>query len=248
MMARMRRIVIFTFPGGQSLDVAGPLEVFMATERTSGTQRYTTEVVAPAAGPVRTMSGLGLVADAAIADVRGPIDTFVVAGGDEAGIGARARATPRVLAEVRRLAAASRRVASVCSGAFVLAAAGLLDGRRATTHWSALRPARPRLPGGDRRARPDLRARRQVSTSAGVTAGIDLVARARGGGPRPRRRDGRRPPARRVPQAARAGRRSSAPRSRPRPPTATTSPTSRPGSPTTSPTTCRCRRSPDAPR
>src|SRR5690349_24579330 len=79
---RMRRVVIFTFPGTQSLDVAGPLEVFMATERTSGTQRYTTELVAPAAGPVRSMSGLTLVADAAIADVDGPVDTLVVAGGD----------------------------------------------------------------------------------------------------------------------------------------------------------------------
>ena len=112
---RMRRIVIFTFPGTQSLDVAGPLEVFMATERTSGTQRYTAEVVAPAAGSVRTMSGLGLVADAALADVRGPIDTFLVAGGDEAGIGSLLT-DAAVLAEVRRVAASSRRVASVCSG------------------------------------------------------------------------------------------------------------------------------------
>src|SRR5215213_6970400 len=117
-MTGMRRIVILTFPGGQSLDVAGPLEVFAATERTSGTQRYTTEVVAPAAGAVRTMSGLGLVADAAIADVRGPIDTLFVAGGDEQGIGAMI-GDAGLLAEVRRLAATSRRVASVCSGAFV---------------------------------------------------------------------------------------------------------------------------------
>ncbi|MCP6725807.1 hypothetical protein NL526_27510, partial [Klebsiella pneumoniae] len=62
----MRRVVVLTFPGAQSLDVVGPLEVFMGTERSSGTQRYTTAVVAPVAGPVRTMSGLGLVADAAL--------------------------------------------------------------------------------------------------------------------------------------------------------------------------------------
>jgi transcriptional regulator GlxA family with amidase domain len=169
----MRRIVILTFPGAQSLDVVGPLEVFMGTERSSGSQRYTAEVVAPAAGPVRTMSGLGLVADAAVADVAGPIDTFVVAGGNEAGITA-VISDPVVLDHVRRLAAGSRRVASVCSGAFVLAAAGLLDGRRATTHWSAC----DRLAGGY----PAVTVERdpifvrdgRIATSAGVTAGIDL--------------------------------------------------------------------------
>jgi len=169
----MRRIVIFTFPGSQSLDVAGPLEVFAATERTSGTQRYTTEVVAPAAGTVRTMSGLGLVADAAIADVRGPIDTLVVAGGDEAGIGAMLT-DAAVLAEVRRLAAASRRVASVCSGAFVLAAAGLLDGRRATTHWSACDRLARGFPAVTVERDPIFVRDGNVFTSAGVTAGIDL--------------------------------------------------------------------------
>jgi transcriptional regulator GlxA family with amidase domain len=169
----MRRIVIFTFPGGQSIDVAGPLEVFAATERTSGTQRYTTEVVAPAAGTVRTMSGLGLVADAAIADVRGPIDTLVVAGGDEAGIGVMLT-DAAVLAEVRRLAAASRRVASVCSGAFVLAAAGLLDGRRATTHWSACDRLARGFPAVTVERDPIFVQDGNVFTSAGVTAGIDL--------------------------------------------------------------------------
>ena len=169
----MRRIVILTFPGGQSLDVAGPLEVFAATERTSGTQRYTTEVVAPAAGPVRTMSGLGLVADAAIADVRGPIDTLFVAGGDERGIGAII-GDAALLAEVRRLAAASRRVASVCSGAFVLAAAGLLDGRRATTHWSACDRLAQRFPEITVEHDPIFVRDGNVFTSAGVTAGIDL--------------------------------------------------------------------------
>src|SRR4051794_554055 len=169
----MRRVVIFTFPDTQSLDVAGPLEVFAATERTSGTQRYTTEVVAPTAGPVRTMSGLSLVADAAVSDVRGPIDTFFVAGGDEAGIGA-ILADATVLAEVRRLAAASRRVASVCSGAFVLAAAGLLDGRRATTHWSACDRLAAGFPGVTVERDPIFVQDGNVFTSAGVTAGIDL--------------------------------------------------------------------------
>jgi transcriptional regulator GlxA family with amidase domain len=170
----MRRIVIFTFPGTQSLDVVGPLEVFMATERTSGTQRYTTEVIAPGVGPVRSMSGLGLVADAAIATVAGPIDTLVVAGGDEAGIGAVIRDSD-LLADVRRLAAASRRVVSVCSGAFVLAAAGLLDGRRATTHWSACDELAHRFPAVTVERDPIFVRDGKFATSAGVTSGIDLA-------------------------------------------------------------------------
>jgi transcriptional regulator GlxA family with amidase domain len=170
----MRRVVIFTFPGTQSLDVAGPLEVFMATERTSGTPRYTTELIAPHAGPVRSMSGLGLVADAAIADVDGPIDTFVVAGGDEVGIGA-VIGDPDVLAHVRRLAAGSRRVVSVCSGAFVLAAAGLLDGRRATTHWSACDRLARHYPAVTVERDPIFVRDGKYATSAGVTSGIDLA-------------------------------------------------------------------------
>jgi transcriptional regulator GlxA family with amidase domain len=170
----MQRIVILTFPGAQSLDVAGPLEVFMATKRTSGIQRYTTELVAPAAGPVATMSGLALVAETAIADVEGPIDTLVVAGGDERGIG-RMVTDPAALEDVRRLAAASRRVASVCSGAFVLAAAGLLDGRRATTHWSACDELARRFPSVTVEHDPIFVRDGKFATSAGVTAGIDLA-------------------------------------------------------------------------
>ena len=132
----MRRIVILTYDGGQSLDVTGPLEVFAATRRFGPSAHCSVEVVAPRAGTVRMASGLGLVADAAVADVRGVVDTFVVAGGESHGV-SRVVADDVTLHHVRRIAARARRVASVCSGAFVLAAAGLLDGRRATTHWSA---------------------------------------------------------------------------------------------------------------
>ncbi len=170
----MRRVVIFTFDGGQSLDVVGPLEVFAAPERAAGRAAYDVEVVAPVAGPVRTMSGLGIVADGALADVRGPVDTFVIAGGDEAGIRAVV-ADDELMAHVGRVARGSRRAASVCSGAFVLAATGLLDGRRATTHWSAcdaLARLHPRIA-----VEPDPIFVRdgRIATSAGVTAGIDLA-------------------------------------------------------------------------
>jgi transcriptional regulator GlxA family with amidase domain len=162
----VRRVVIVAFPAVQSLDVAGPVEVFAAAGG------YRVDVVAPAAGLVRASSGLGLWADAALVDVRTPVDTLVVAGGE---------GTPAVMADqsalaaVRRLAPRCRRVASVCSGAFVLAAAGLLDGRRATTHWGwcdALAEAYPAVT-----VEPDRIFVRdgEVWTSAGVTAGIDLA-------------------------------------------------------------------------
>lgn len=169
----MRRVVIFTFPGGQSLDVTGPLEVFAAAVGPGGTHPYEIEVVAPTAGPVRMGSGLELLAGA-LGEVRGPVDTFVVAGGDRDGITAAAT-DPSVLFDVRRIAKASRRVASVCSGAFVLAAAGLLDGRRATTHWSACADLARLYPTIQVDPDPIYVRDGRISTSAGVTAGIDLA-------------------------------------------------------------------------
>lgn len=170
----LRRVVILTFDGGQSLDVVGPLEVFAAPERARGAARYSVEVVAPVAGPIRTMSGLELVATGALADVRGPVDTFIVAGGDRDGI-TQVVTDPEVLRHVVRVASRARRVASVCSGAFVLAAAGLLDGRRATTHWSACDELDARYPAVTVERDPIFVRDGAVSTSAGVTAGIDLA-------------------------------------------------------------------------
>jgi transcriptional regulator GlxA family with amidase domain len=163
----MRRIVIVAFPGVQSLDVAGPAEVFAAAS-----DRYRVEIVAPTAGVVPASSGLALWAGAAFADVRGPIDTLLVTGGE----GTRAvMADEAFVATVQRLAPTCRRVASVCSGAFVLAAAGLLDDRRATTHWAwcdVLADAFPSVTvESDRIFVRD----GDVWTSAGVTAGIDLA-------------------------------------------------------------------------
>ena len=181
----MRRIVILTFPGGQSLDVAGPLKVFTATERTSGTQRYTTEVVAPAAGPVRTMSGLGLVADAAIADVRGPIDTLFVAGGNEQGIGAIIgdyRAARRGPSPRRRVARGSRPCARARSC--------WPKPGSSTGCWydplGRMRLSGQHLSGGHGRSRPDLRARRQCLDLGGRDGGDGSGARVGGGGPRAR--------------------------------------------------------------
>jgi transcriptional regulator GlxA family with amidase domain len=170
----MRRIVILTFPGGQSLDVTGPLEVFAATRRFGPSAHCAVEVVAPRGGAVPMGSGLQLVAEQSIARVRGPVDTFLVAGGSAAGI-ARLVGDDATLHHVRRIADGARRVASVCSGAFVLAAAGLLDGRHATTHWSACEALAAAYPSVIVERDPIFVRDGQVWTSAGVTAGIDLA-------------------------------------------------------------------------
>src|SRR5439155_26089701 len=142
MLARMkppqtRRVAVVAYPGVQVLDVTGPLEVFATAVRLVGRRQasrpapYAIEVLAASAGPLRTQSGIRLVADRAWRAVRHGLDTLLVAGG-EGTIGAmRDRA---LLAWLRRIAPRVRRLGSVCSGTFILAEAGLVGGRRATTH------------------------------------------------------------------------------------------------------------------
>jgi transcriptional regulator GlxA family with amidase domain len=167
-----RSVVIVIYPGVQSLDVTGPLEVFAVANRYRPGSYRTTLVARGPSEVVRTSSGLGLVVDQPVATVRGPIDTLVVAGGEGT---ADALADADLVAWVRSAAERSRRVTSVCSGAFLLAAAGLLDGRRATTHWSTcalLARLHPEVEvEGDRIYVRD----GHVWTSAGVTAGMDLA-------------------------------------------------------------------------
>src|SRR5262245_51903386 len=127
------RVWIVAFPDVQVLDVTGPHEVFSLANRFTTTPRYAVSVVAPTAGPVATSSGLALAAQRALAECRGPVDTIVVAGGLGTRPGAR---DARLVSWLRRAAPRARRVASVCTGAFLLGEAGLLDGRRATTHWA----------------------------------------------------------------------------------------------------------------
>jgi transcriptional regulator GlxA family with amidase domain len=166
-----RQIAILGFEDVQSLDVSGPLEVFAGAERLSpGSYRHA--VVSPDGEPFATGSGLRIAADEALDELEGPIDTLVVAGGP--GVAA-ARRDPRLVASVAAAAARSRRIASVCTGAFLLAQAGLLDGRRAATHWSATEQLARRHPLVE--VDPDSIFVRDgdVWTSAGVTAGIDLA-------------------------------------------------------------------------
>jgi transcriptional regulator GlxA family with amidase domain len=167
---RMRRVVIVCFPGFQPLDVAGPHEVLAGASQLAA-EPYELLVCSMTPGTMIGESGLGIAAPHPM-PVDGEIDTLLIPGGN--GVYAAAKDT-ELLDAVRAIARRARRVATVCSGAFVAAAAGLLDGRRVTTHWArASRLARehPTL-----EVVPDAIFVNDgaVWTSAGVTAGIDLA-------------------------------------------------------------------------
>jgi transcriptional regulator GlxA family with amidase domain len=164
-----RDIAVLIFPDFQLLDAAGPLTVFEAAGHEAPPPAYRLRVTARSAGPVTSSSGVQLIAEAFTGD---PLDTLIVAGG----WGTRqASACAETLAYVRAAAGRARRVASVCSGAFILAAAGLLDGRRATTHWARAAEFARAYPLV--RVEPDRIFIRDgaVWSSAGITAGIDLA-------------------------------------------------------------------------
>jgi len=168
-------MLIVAFPGVQLLDVAGPLQVLasaneMALQR-GLPQPYAPRVAAPHGGAVTASAGLAMVAEPLPKRARA-IDTLIVAGGK--GVHAVAQ-DARVTAWVRRQSGHARRVASVCTGAFLLAAAGLLDGCRATTHWAACELLAARYPRLRVEADPIFVRDGKVWTSAGVTAGIDLA-------------------------------------------------------------------------
>jgi len=167
-----RRIVILAFPGVQPLDVIGPAEVFAGADALAGGGAYTVEVVAKVAGPITTRSsGYGIVPKTTIARCRGPIDTLVIAGGF--GV-AKAEDDPGLIRWIRSAARRSRRVTSVCSGAFLLARAGLLEGRTVTTHWASTAELARRHPELTVDPNPIFVRDGNVWTSAGVTSGMDL--------------------------------------------------------------------------
>jgi transcriptional regulator GlxA family with amidase domain len=166
-----RRVVIVAYPGVQLLDVVGPLEVFSLANRFGGGE-YGVEVATVDGAPVEGSSGLAITAHRALSTVRGEIDTLVVAGGEGTPAAMRDRA---LVGWVQRVPPRCRRVASVCSGAFILAEAGLLDGRRATTHWDVCDLLAERYPAITVEPDPIYVRDGNVSTSAGVTAGMDLA-------------------------------------------------------------------------
>jgi transcriptional regulator GlxA family with amidase domain len=167
-----RRVEIVAFPRVQLLDVAGPMQVLATANEVAGEPApYDVHVVALAAGAITTSAGLTLLADALPA-VRMGVDTLVVAGG--AGVH-DTLPDARLVRWVQRRAGVARRVASVCTGAFLLAEAGLLDGRRCTTHWRWCAELARRYPSLRVESDPIFVRDGDVWTSAGVTSGIDLT-------------------------------------------------------------------------
>lgn len=162
-------------PGAASLDVTGPLEVFalasaLDLEDAQETPPYCTEIVAEAADAVvATAAGIRLLSDVACASLE-ETDTLLVAGGPVA-----ERVPDSLVQWVARIAPRARRVGSICTGAFILARAGLLDGRRATTHWAKAERLAKRFPEVLVEADCIYTKDGPVYTSAGVTAGIDLA-------------------------------------------------------------------------
>lgn len=169
-----KQIVMLAFAGAQILDVVGPLQVLSGVndERPNDAAAYRTTLLAERKGIFRASCGVGLVADGNWSELPPKIDTLIVAGGE----GTReAMQNGELNAALLRGAGRARRVVSVCSGAFLLASAGLLKGKRATTHWRSAAQLARAFP--DVIVEPDAIYVRdgRIWTSAGVTAGMDLA-------------------------------------------------------------------------
>src|SRR5262245_16788959 len=168
-----RGVLILLYDGVQSLDVTGPLEVFTGAssyhEARGRGPAYEVRTASAGGGAVRTSSGLTLVPGGALPESLAGVDTVVVPGGNNGG------GDPAVTAWLRRRGHGARRVTSVCTGAFLLAEAGMLAGRRVTTHWAYADELARRFPDVLVDPEPIHLRDGHVVTSAGVTAGIDLA-------------------------------------------------------------------------
>ena len=168
-----RSIAIVVPRNAQSLDISGPLDAFLEANRQAPTKcNYDIRLLAIDADRAVRAGGLSLVADGSIHEDERPVDTLLVAGTPDY---AQAYGAAALHAWLRRQAPRSRRHGSVCTGAFFLGAAGLLDGRHATTHWQHAAELAERFPFA--RIMPDQIFVQDGAlwTSAGVTAGIDLA-------------------------------------------------------------------------
>jgi transcriptional regulator GlxA family with amidase domain len=167
----VRRVVIVTYPGATLLDVVGPSEVLWVATRAGADPGYELVVASLDGGPAPASSGL-VLDTVRLSTVRGPIDTLMVVGGVPA---RRPDHEPRLPAAIARMAPRCRRVTSVCTGAFLLAEAGVLDGRRATSHWAWCESLACRYPAVHVESDRIFVRDGDVWTSAGVTAGMDLA-------------------------------------------------------------------------
>ena len=174
-MQRVRRVWVVTFPGAELLDVSGPWEVLSHTNDVLGRRAYELELVTPLPGDLMTRHGIALGGARTLraAEARGLPSVLLVAGGTPL--------VPLPAAEAKFVAWARRRQrdvglwVSICTGAFVLGEAGLLDGQRATTHWRWTAELRVRFPRATVTDDRIYERSSRVWTSAGITAGIDLT-------------------------------------------------------------------------
>ena len=169
-----RRIVILAIPRAQELDVIGPASVFSTANRylDQNLTGYKVELVTAGTPPlIETVSGIALVAERGLSSRMKPPDTLLVAGGP----GAEGTLSRETVAWLQRMAPKVRRLGSVCTGAFALAEAGLLDGHRATTHWEYAAEFARRFPGVFTDPAPIWVYDKGRYTSAGITAGMDLA-------------------------------------------------------------------------
>jgi transcriptional regulator GlxA family with amidase domain len=168
--AKARRVVALAYDGAELLDLAGALNVLTAATRLAApTPGYAVEVAARTPGMVVTAGGVGLEAKRACSALRGSIDTLIVPGSVDPYAGFD------LVPAIRRLAMRSRRIVSVCSGSFLLAEAGLLEGKRAACHWAGCALLAQRFPGVDVDHESIFVRDGHLWTSAGVSAGMDLA-------------------------------------------------------------------------
>ncbi len=169
---RVRSVVVVAYDGAELVDISCVTTSLHMANRVGAEPPYHVRLVSPGGRTIRCDSGLELHAQAPLEAPAGTIDTLVVSGGDGH---EDAAADPCVLHHLRRLAAPARRVASVCTGATVLAAAGLLDGRAATTHWRYAERLAAQYPRVAVDPGPIFVRDGRVATSGGVTAALDLT-------------------------------------------------------------------------
>ncbi|MDX5571346.1 GlxA family transcriptional regulator [Streptomyces sp. ID01-9D] len=165
---KQRTVLVVLFDGVQSLDVSGPMEVFSGASRSPGVS-YDLRTASLDGRPVRSTSGLTLVPDSSLADAPAP-HTLLVPGGQ----GTRG-SQPGLTGWLREHAPRAERLVSVCTGALLLAEAGLLDGHRVTTHWNYCERLARDYPAVEVDPEPIFVRDGRLATSAGVTAGIDLT-------------------------------------------------------------------------
>src|SRR6059058_1741583 len=176
---RTRRIVFVAAPGTEILDLVGPLQVFARAAEMFGKQNpgsppiYSVEVIsASSQRSLVTNCGVRITAHKTFREVRGKIDTILVAGGNAI---EQDEINTDVVRWLKKISGRVRRIGSVCTGAMLLARAGLLDGRRATTHWNWCEVLVRRAPRAEVDPDPIFVRDENVYTSAGVTAGMDLA-------------------------------------------------------------------------